>query len=186
MSPEIFIGVDPGCTGGYCILTIDALVKVAKLDLDLFFRDMSKLDKHASIAYIENVRHYGIKANIDELIKSFGASLFILGYNGIDYELIEPNQWERYMGVPTLKECRKQVKGYLSSNQINARAHVIKKNAHKDRAKKLFPDLNTRQITHATADALLIGEFCRRIEGKVDEYEHRQTQHGYDCTEPEL
>jgi hypothetical protein len=57
---------------------------------------------------------------------------------GLPFELVSPAMWQRAMGC-------------LSGGD---------KNVTKRKAQELFPDL---YITHATADALLIAEYGRRL-----------------------
>lgn len=70
---------------------------------------------------------------------SYRAARMALTAAGIPFDEITPFKWQRRM------EC-------LSGGD---------KNVTKQRAQQLFPD---ETITHATADALLLAEFCRRTQ----------------------
>jgi hypothetical protein len=83
-----------------------------------------------------------------------GASQFKFGTNyglcrmaliaaGIPFEEVMASVWQRAMGIPPKK----------------GKSQIEHKNVLKQRAQQLFPDA---QITLATADAILIAEFCRR------------------------
>jgi len=63
---------------------------------------------------------------------------------GAPYELVTPQKWQRTLGIPARKPNESKSKY---------------KNRLKARAQQLFPSQN---ITLATADALLIAEYCRR------------------------
>jgi hypothetical protein len=67
--------------------------------------------------------------------------------SGVPFEAVTPGKWQKEFGLLAKKGETK----------------TAKKNRHKARAQELFPDL---KITHATADALLIAEYGRRVKQK--------------------
>jgi crossover junction endodeoxyribonuclease RuvC len=92
------------------------------------------------MAYVEKV-HAMPKQGVSSVFtfgESFGFIRGLLTAHKISYELVTPQKWQKAM------QC--ESKG--------------NKNITKAAAQRLFPD---RKITHATADALLIAEYGRRI-----------------------
>ena len=77
---------------------------------------------------------------------NFGMLEGLLIGAGIPYDRVTPQKWQKEFGLYRLPDETK----------------TAKKNRHKELAKELFPTLN---VTHATADALLIAEYCRRTCG---------------------
>lgn len=145
----IYVGIDPGKSGAIAIIDRDE-IHIQKNEATE--RDISEfLAKHAwaadSIAYIEDARcqpKNGSKANWS-LGKSVGSLRMALIASGIPFEAVTASVWQRFWKLPTEKQAGSRTK---------------KKNAHKARAQELWPQL---KITHATADALLIAEYGRRV-----------------------
>ncbi len=75
---------------------------------------------------------------------SYGFLRGVLVACGVPFEEVAAAKWQRAMGIPA----------------VSGETDTEKKNRHKQRAQQLFPSM---KIVHATADALLIAEYCRRI-----------------------
>jgi hypothetical protein len=75
---------------------------------------------------------------------NYGALRMALTAAGIPFEEVVPGVWQRGLNIPP----RKKTEGKTAW-----------KNRLKAKAQQLFPSV---KITLATADALLIAEFCRR------------------------
>ena len=138
-----YIGIDPGASGAIAFLFSSGAI-VEKLK-DMTDKDIVDLLADTSMgwdatAIIENV-HAMPKQGVSSTFKfgvNFGSLCMALTAAGIPFERVTPQIWQRAMGC-------------LSKGD---------KNVTKRKAQELFPDL---KITHATADALLIAEYCRRV-----------------------
>jgi len=83
---------------------------------------------------------------VAKLNRNYGMILGVLAALGIPHETVPAGVWQRAFGLTRSSKTETQ---------------AAKKNRHKAKAQQLFPMLN---ITHATADALLIAEWLRRRE----------------------
>lgn len=141
----IIIGIDPGASGGIAV-RYDSLdpspVDVFKLDAtesDIAQR-MSHYQDVRSFAYLERV-HSMPKQGVSSTFKfaqSYGFLRGLLIALKIPFEEVSPQKWQKAMGC-------------LSKGD---------KNVTKARAQQLFPQI---KVTHASADALLICEYGRRL-----------------------
>lgn len=77
-------------------------------------------------------------ASAGKFMEHFGFLQGILTANGVPYEMISPQRWQKDMGCLT------------GGN----------KNVSKAAAQRLFPSI---KMTHAIADAILLAEYCRRL-----------------------
>lgn len=141
---ELYIGIDPGATGAIAVLTPSGFLATCKLketehDIAEFIRETIVRPDLPCFAYLERV-HSMPKQGVSSSFKfgeSFGFLRGLLVAHQIPFELVTPQSWQGSM------KCR-------SGGD---------KNITKGAAQRLFPSL---KITHATADALLIAEHCRR------------------------
>lgn len=146
MSGTVFIGIDPGSSsGGIAVIETDR-VYCTKLEgataSDIV--DILRISAN-SFAILERVGpargRDGRKQGVSSTFKfgaNFGMLQGVLASLEIPYELVTPGVWQKAMGC-------------LSKGD---------KNVTKAAAQRLFPSL---KITHATADALLLAEYGRRI-----------------------
>jgi len=142
MDDSYYIGIDPGVSGGLAVLTPDGSVELAtkwpSTEGDIF-RTLT-LFSVCSFAVLELVRsspQMGVRSAFT-FGQSYGALRMALAAAYIPYLEITPAKWQGDM------KCRS--KG--------------DKNVTKRRAAELFPTL---KVTHATADALLLAYYCRRM-----------------------
>lgn len=150
----LFYGIDPGVSGGFAALNehghVCAVSKAPETDRDIcdWLETAGGMlaDPRPVHAYIEKVNP-GVFARPGAKMGVVSAFTFGGGYRAlkmaltatrIPYDEVLPVKWQTAMG------CR-------SGGD---------KNITKARAQALFPEI---KVTHATADALLIAEFCRRI-----------------------
>lgn len=145
----IFLGIDPGASGGIAIIggSYADAVPVPDTERDLWekIRAVSVVrDATGSggrfFAIIERV-HSMPKQGVASSFKfgqSYGFLRGLLVASGIPFEEVAPQKWQKELGC-------------LSRGD---------KNVTKARAQQLFPGL---KITHATADALLLAEYARRL-----------------------
>jgi crossover junction endodeoxyribonuclease RuvC len=139
----LFIGIDPGCSGGVAVLDEfgkhDRTFKLDGTDADVAGFLLSVAESGDCFAMVEKV-HAMPKQGVTSVF-TFGRSLgFIHGLltaYRVPFEEVSPQRWQKFM------ECR--TKG--------------DKNVSKAKAQQLWPSV---KITHANADALLIAEYGRR------------------------
>ena len=142
------IGIDPGKSGGIAWIT-DGKPCVEKMPETL--QDLWELMVSISLptgkgwpepckAYLEQV-HSSPQMGVTSAFtfgNGFGHLEMALTAAGIPFERIRPQAWQKAIGCLTKGD----------------------KNVSKRRAQELFPSM---KVTHATADALLICEYGRRI-----------------------
>lgn len=153
--PYLYLGIDPGASGGLAVLEGDGRVILASPMPDTAKDTWERMTEvigpsHArTFAAIERVGGY-IQGN-----PAPGSAMFRFGFSTgilygfliaamIPYEEVTPQRWQRMMSIaPRFKD--------------EARASF--KNRLKNKAQQLFP---YQKVTLATADALLIAEYSRR------------------------
>jgi hypothetical protein len=143
----IYIGIDPGKSGGICVMDDKGgieLVKMPSTELDIY----ESLDGYNGFAMIEKVQGYIGNAHPGTAMFKFGASYgglrMALIASGIPFDEVSPRTWQKTLGISPRKKTE-------SKGQF--------KNRIKAKAQQLFPNEN---VTLATCDALLIAEYCRR------------------------
>jgi Holliday junction resolvasome RuvABC endonuclease subunit len=140
------IGIDPGKNGGIAWIAdgkpcVEKMPETAKELWELIESIQFSGFDHAIKAYVEQVHsspQMGVKSAFT-FGQGFGQIEMALTAAGIPFERVRPQAWQKSMGCLTRGD----------------------KNVSKRRAQELFPSL---KITHATADALLIAEYGRRIQ----------------------
>lgn len=149
-----YIGVDPGASGGIAVLDrsggVETVVNMPQSEREIF--DFFNEFKIEACAVLEQVRS-GPKMGVVSAFtfgRGYGALRMALTASGVSFVDVTPQKWQRAMGC-LLKTGRRELRD----------APAGKKNMHKARAFELFPNA---RITHATADALLMAEYCRREE----------------------
>jgi cytochrome oxidase Cu insertion factor (SCO1/SenC/PrrC family) len=140
------IGIDPGMSGGIALIKNGNAVvaKMGHTERDTY-EILQSYAEHEPFAYIESV-HSMPKQGVASSFKfgvNYGLLRGMLIAIGIPFETVTPLSWQRYL--------RCQSKG--------------DKNVTKAKAQELFPHI---KVTHSTADALLIAEYGRRINGTVN------------------
>lgn len=136
----IFIGIDPGQSGGVAVLNgygVPLCVNSVKDRTPREVANLLGLYQHASFATLELV-HSMPKQGVASSFKfgrSFGMLEGMLAALGIPYALVSPSKWQQTLGC-------------LSRGN---------KNVTKTKAQQLYPAVT---VTHAVADALLIAHYC--------------------------
>lgn len=142
---RLFLGVDPGVSGGWAAITEDRQVvlgswkDLAQTVIDLMaVINPSVLSLKAVLEDVHSSPQMGVRSAF-----TFGMSRgmweAILHCLQIPYELVSPMKWQ------TALRCR---------------SHGDKR-VTRLRARELYPQI-AKQITHATADALLLAEYNLR------------------------
>lgn len=147
---SIYLGVDPGKSGAICSVDShgfpDIVIKADQTNRDIC-KALKDTAEHNNVrkAVIESVSampNQGV-ASTFKFGESFGVLLGLLTASEIPFERVRPSVWCKEFGL---------------KRKLNE-SNTDWKNRHKQLAQELFPGIS---ITHATADALLIAEYCRR------------------------
>ena len=139
---KLYIGIDPGLSGGVAFIPKSGepwAHKMPETDRDLIdlLRDSTRdMEARAMLELVHSSPQMGVKSAFT-FGEGFGRLQMALTALGVPYERVRPAVWQKAMGCLTKGD----------------------KNVSKRRAQELFPTL---KVTHAIADALLIGEFARR------------------------
>lgn len=156
-APILYLGIDPGVTGGLVVLDQDRTVVESVTFDKLTERQVwEMMHHHASaraFAVLEKVGGYvkGSGGNKGHAMFRFGQSYgFLRGCltaAGIPYTEVAPLTWQRGVGFP----------------QKKGETHPQRKKRLRQRAEQLFPGV---KVTNATADALLLAWHCRQRHGR--------------------
>lgn len=158
---NVYIGIDPGASGGLAIRRagICQAVPMPPTEADVWHwvkeaGSFLRVEKGVVVggcetfAAIEQVwGHIGEGQPGSAMFKfgqSYGGLRMALIAAGIPFEQVVPRTWQKDMGIPPRKKEESKTQW---------------KNRLKAMAQQLFPD---ERVMLATADALLIAEWCRR------------------------
>lgn len=145
----ICLGIDPGASGGIAYLTNHTVELTPMPPTEKAIWAYFSKKWRETVAFIEQVQGYIGQGQP-------GSSMFKFGMNygnlrmaliaaGIPFYAIPPQEWQRSLGIASKKKDETKSKW---------------KSRLKLEAEKLYPNLN---ITLATADALLIGHYCKLV-----------------------
>jgi len=142
---RLYLGVDPGKSGAMALVDETGELHTEPMRLketahDVWYWLSHTIDPRQCFAMLENVHAMpgqGVSSTF-KFGQSFGQCEAFLVAAGIPYELVTPQKWQKALG------CRS--KG--------------DKNVTKAKAQQLFPG---HRVIHATADAMLIAEYARRV-----------------------
>lgn len=137
-----YLGIDPGLKGGLAILdgegNVCAVTKMPATERDILewlqVKEVEPIE-FAMIEYVSSSPQMGVTSAFT-FGKGYGVLIGLVTAFGIPFEFVTPGKWQKKLGCLTGGD----------------------KNISKRKAQQLFPG---EKITHATADALLIAEFCR-------------------------
>lgn len=137
---SLFLGIDPGASGGIAILgeNYAHAWKMGETEADTadLLRTHAPAIRMARIEKVHSMPKQGVSSSF-KFGQSYGFLRGLLIALQIPFEDVPPQVWQRRMACLTKGD----------------------KNVSKAKAQQLFPAL---RITHATADALLLAEDCRR------------------------
>ena len=140
----IVLGLDPGRSGGYASISPDrvAAFKWPETDADTagVLAPFMGLECFAYLELVHSMPKQGVSSSF-KFGDHYGFLRGLLVAYKIPFALVPAHKWQRAMGCLTHGD----------------------KNISKQKAQQLFPQV---KITHATADALLIAEYCRRTRGE--------------------
>lgn len=139
------MGVDPGVGGGIAMLTLDSVALLRKMpetDSDLLdlIGDWTHYGSRcvASLEFVRSSPQMGV-ASAFTFGSGYGRLRMALVAKSVSFEEPTPGKWQKAMGC-------------LSKGD---------KSVTKRKAQELFPFVD--KITNATADALLLAEYTRRL-----------------------
>lgn len=148
---SLYIGVDPGASGGIAALdetgAVVAALKMPETERDVLeaFSGLDVFDlagsARAVLEFVRSSPQMGVTSAFS-FGRNYGALRMALVAARIPFDEVSPQKWQTAMRCLTKGD----------------------KNVSKRRAQELFPH---QKVTHATADALLLAEFCRRTHGKA-------------------
>lgn len=148
-----WIGADPGVSGGIAILSDSTtdVFKMPETERDLW--DSLNGLRAQCIGLLEQLgatprdKETGqarqSPSSMLKMGRNYGSLRMAFVAAGIPFEEVLPRKWQAEYGLLSKPNESK----------------TDKKNRHKQKAQNLFPSV---KVTHATADALLIAEYCRR------------------------
>jgi crossover junction endodeoxyribonuclease RuvC len=142
---SIYIGIDPGVSGGIAALCDDELVLGPPR---LKLKDATELDIVSWLTYINIAQSFAVIEQVSSSPQMGVVSAFTFGQSygflrgllvamAIPFVPVRPQKWQKAMGC-------------MSGGD---------KNKTKAKAQQLYPG---ERITHATADALLLATYCRQ------------------------
>lgn len=151
-----FIGIDPGKAGGLACIRADRSIVCVAYWPDTEHELLSMLVELGaptpSAAILERVSA-SPQMGVTSAFK-FGMNVGVwrcaLTACRIPFEEVPPSKWMAVMGVQDPN----------ARGRLGAKRKKRDKNISKRKAQALFPEVD---VTHATADALLLAEYCRRL-----------------------
>lgn len=147
---SIYLGIDPGASGGLAAIQGNQIKAVSMPATERDVWDWFLNHNEGEVfAIIEKVGGYIGAAHPGSAMFRFGVSYgglrMALTAAKIPFDEITPQKWQRSLGIAPRKKTE-------SKAQFKRRL--------KQKAQQLFPGVT---VTLATADALLIAEYCRRF-----------------------
>ncbi len=137
---QYFLGIDPGMSGGFGFVgdgrSYPHKIPETEADTAALLREWAPVVKLAWIERVHSMPKQGVASSF-KFGQSYGFLRGILIGLRIPFEEVTPQSWQKAMGCLTHGD----------------------KNVSKAKAQQLFPGW---KISHATADAMLIAEACRR------------------------
>jgi len=141
------LGIDPGASGGIACFDADngfSVIKTPTTERDVWehivslaFKDGERIGVFAILEQVHSMPKQGVASTFKFGVNYGMLTAFLIAAD-IPFETVTPAKWQRALGC-------------LSHGD---------KNVTKQKAQQLF---TIKKITHATADALLIAEYGRRL-----------------------
>jgi len=151
---KLYIGIDPGQSGGIAAIfngtSFAYKMPETEVDFIILMRRIvtPNIDKKDVIVLLEKVHSMpgqGV-ASTFKFGKGYGLLRGVILTMGLRLEDVTPQAWQKGLAIPKRDKSRDESKTHF-------------KNRLKAMAQQLFPHI---KFTLATADAMLIAEFCRR------------------------
>ena len=157
-----YIGIDPGANGGVAAISEQSVewraMTPSRLMLAQFLEDFPFCNTVAVVELNSSSPQMGV-ASAFTFGKNCERPCAMLSALGILYEEIRPQVWQKFLHIPPRKKA-KNGKGGETNTQWKDR--LLSK------AQQMFPGIGlweqTKTVQKAICDALLIAEYCRRIQ----------------------
>ena len=148
----VYLGIDPGASGGLALVAdnghcISLAMPKTERDIWEWFQQFIPTFTARTVAVIEQVHAMpgnGV-AGMFKFGQSYGFLRACLIAASIPFTSVTPQTWQKGVGICKGKRIKTKTQH---------------KNLLKSRAQELFP---TQKVTLATADAILLAEYCRRF-----------------------
>ena len=141
---KIYIGIDPGKSGGICFLMDDDIksFKCPATTHDMAEELILAKDIRKCTAIVEKVWSFPGQGSVSTFNFGYNYGVWqgILSALHIQYKLVIPNKWMKYYGVPKME--KKDRKNYL-----------------KQLAQQMYPD---HKVTLYNADAILLANYLKK------------------------
>ena len=140
-----YMGIDPGYSGAIVVIDEDGgfvgsvRLSATEHDVSSFVIEHAPMISRATLERVSAMPRQGV-ASTFKFGTSYGFCRALLVCHQIRFETVTPSTWQREL------KC-------LSKGD---------KNVTKAAAQRLFPD---QKVVHATADAMLLAEYARRVLG---------------------
>lgn len=154
---QVFVGIDPGKSGGIAALSPDGTVLGywAMPDTDLgtwsIFSDFGP-NTHATLEKVGAMPGQGV-TSMFTFGRGYGVLLGCLAASGTPFDTVTPQLWMKEFSLSRKKGLTK----------------TAWKTVLRDKAQQLFPSLpvwsETKKLQMCVCDSLLIAEYCRRKRG---------------------
>jgi hypothetical protein len=156
----VYLGIDPGLSGGLAVINAGVRNPLATKMPASHHDILHWLRKHkgglgvSSFAVIEKVGPMPTdgRSSLARFMMNYGALQMAVASIDVPCEEVLPSRWQQGLHISPRKKSE---------------GRVVWKNRLKANAQRLFPEIADK-ITLATADALLLAEYCRRLrEGRL-------------------
>ena len=144
----IYIGIDPGASGGYCILSNSDPVRMQGYNketprgITIEIKGFATTHCFAILERVSAMPGQGVSSTF-KFGQNFGWWQGVLDSIQIPYKLVTPYSWQKGLGIK---------KKQKNESQTDFKRRL------KHEAEKLYPNL---KITNATADAMLIAHYAK-------------------------
>jgi hypothetical protein len=173
---QVYLGIDPGASGGIAVQSFGEIycVPMPKTERDVW-GVINGYRHESAVAVIERVGGY-IQGNATpgsamfNFGVSYGGLRMALIAAGIRFEDVPPQKWQKALGIAPRKSGKTKMVSsdddpkvpFLCTElkEVGGESKTVFKNRLKAKAQQLFPE---QKVTLATADALLLLEYCTRI-----------------------
>lgn len=191
---KVYIGIDPGATGAMAIIYTDGLMNVWDFEQGDCLRwlkrfgqkqELGRMEVKVVLEKVASMPKQGVSSTF-KFGTNFGIWIGRLEAYSIPFDFVTSGKWKKkmldsatkiYMTVSgKTKDPKKIPKGAtdLISPEVSGKDHwtfkkkvVDTKTMSLDRARRLFPqivDKLARKLDHGRAEALLMAEYCRRMD----------------------
>lgn len=148
-----YIGIDPGLAGGIAWTGPDGAAAERIPETDREIIDLLSPIARDAVAVLEQVHAMPKNGSVAsfKLGGSYRALRMALTALAIPFIEAPPQQWQRVLGLTAKRPAGVEAQRHYHEKKLKQKA----------RAQRLFPHL---KVTLATADALLIAQYCARLD----------------------